>query len=54
MTPLEPTQHDSEAAGIASAQSPEARENEAEHALDLADKGMGEEGTNLIGEEPAP
>jgi small-conductance mechanosensitive channel len=47
-------QDDAEGAGIASVQSPEARENEATHALELAEKGMGEEGTNLIGETPHP
>ncbi len=40
--------HDSEAASVASAQLPADQTNEIGHALNVADKGIGEEGTNLL------
>jgi small conductance mechanosensitive channel len=43
--------HDTEAASIASAQLPEDQENEISHALNVAGKGISEEGRNLIGEK---
>jgi small conductance mechanosensitive channel len=47
-------QHDTEAASIASAQLPEDQENEIRHALDIAGKGIDEEGRNLIGDNSGP
>ncbi len=44
-------QHDTEAATIASAQLPEDQENEIRSALNVADKGISDEGRNLIGEK---
>jgi small conductance mechanosensitive channel len=43
--------HDTEAASIASAQLPEDQKNEINHALNVAGKGISEEGRNLIGEK---
>ena len=43
--------HDTEAASIASAQLPEDQKNEISQALNVANKGISEEGRNLIGEK---
>jgi small conductance mechanosensitive channel len=43
--------HDTEAASIASAQLPEDQKNEISQALNVASKGISEEGRNLIGEK---
>ena len=44
-------QQDTQAASIASAQLPEDQENEIRSALNVADKGISDEGRNLIGEK---
>jgi small-conductance mechanosensitive channel len=46
--------HDTKAASIAAAQLPEDQENEVGHALNIADKGIDEEGRNLIGDKDVP
>ena len=43
--------HDTKAVSIAAAQLPEDQENEVGHALNIAGKGIDEEGRNLIGEK---
>jgi hypothetical protein len=45
-------QNDTEAASIAAAQLPQDQENEIRHVLDIAGKGIDEEGRNLIGDTP--
>jgi len=44
-------EHDSEAAGIAAAKGSGEQENELNHALEIGEKGMVQEGTNLLGNE---
>lgn len=45
-------QHDSTASNIAASQLPADQENEVQHALNISDDGMNEEGKNLIREAP--
>ena len=47
-------QHDTDASRIASSQRPADQENEVGHALSISDKGIDEEGRNLLGGKLAP